>query len=1081
MNIKLFRHLTLLLSFGFLTFSTHGDECSELVKEILDIKDNSLSQVLKRTEAGLKKAIEEEPLPITSDITKRRSQKWEGEDGPESFEAFLSPGVKFLRTPDPNRENPFVAMRKHPGVSPLLHVDLDFKDHMTSTKVYVSRPIKEAVDENVLKGDYLIGPEHKSVIWHVHGGGTPSAVAANASSKANYYVKRGVPLLAVDQPGHGNGPAMAFLSDEEIFEWNYELMKKLIHPDVKIYVHGHSWGGMTATRMWQLSDTDKFKRIVAYQAESPGADVSLGVGGPRNKARIEREINDRITDWEDRAAPSDVEFLKNVVENRKMSPVAQEYTFMTDLFYRWKMLTPAEISARKNLNVLVGTYDGLVYVGREQKYDDYYSAIAGENYHKFTKGKTFKGNDILQGHQIFDLIDEKGDFIAYRIGLNQIADVSKQNIDVRNIEGKPEDAVSLLNKLFNHYSNNFAFKDYLKNQVEFVEVFTGKHGELIKENNRLISYLSNVQKVKKDYLSYLNEKLDNEVKKFSKNFNVRGGKKKAKQELDLDQSVERRSALEDFIEAVNTKEAEIRSSYEDPKYELQVLSFKQQVDQKIGAGHGDGIVLFHQLNEAQRTIQKKLKYIDSSSSNSRDLQDIKKSVTELYEKVGLFGEEQTLEVIEAKLKELKKSPQDIDPRKWRQSFNRAHQDLVSIDKERKKRFSDAIDAVSNDLDKPAGINRKSDAEWELSVSLTPERKQQLEQYIAQYDEFVNEKREELSKGLDRKLGEITLPLGYTSLKQVEERVEKISKALSKRLLPSESHPHYQEISSIVNSLNDLEKALSSKYPNSVSKKVDSIEKEVRAYMKEKSSKVSKLDHFLEVAKPSPRLQEVMDEYQKDLNRLISINSKYAKFQEEFYLNLYEQNRLTREEILNVPEGLKVLAKKYEEVLERANRRAIFVKEIKLEEASKGLLTSEKDPDGKRTQELVKGLLGDFTFINGKVAPGEGSLESKILALVKSLEEKESEIFSNKLKRSVLEKKYMELMAAGDNSESLYSIKKINVYELLDQNIDDLMIQLNSEEGFYLKKALRKTLNNWEDIWQKINAEDNFKKSKSYAL
>ena len=1075
------RFFFLLLTFTFLNQSVLASNCSDLIKMIVD--DNSLQSVIKKAKRNLEVAIKQEPMPITSNINKRRLQVWTGDEGPKAFKAFLADGVKFVKTPDPNSENPVMAMRKHPGNSALLHVELPFKGERTSTKAYVSRPILD--DElGVPRGDYLIGPEHKAVVWHIHGGGTPSAVAANASSKAQVYLKKGIPLVAVDQPGHGNGPTMAFISDEEIFEWNYELMKRLIHPDVDIHLQGHSWGGMFTTKMWQLSNTDKFKQIVSYQAESPGADMTLGKGSPREKIKIENEINENITDWEDRAAPSDVEFLKNTIENRKMSPVAQEYTFLTDVFYRWNHLTEAEIAQRKRINVLVGTYDGLVYVGRENIYDEYYSKIAGENYHKFTKGATFRGKNIEQGHQIFDLIDDSGEFVAYKIGTDLIKDVSGVEFAKQSDKGQT-DVISILNKLFNHYSNNFAFREFLKEHTEYVEIFSGRHGELIKESQELKTYLGAIEKIQKEHQQNYAVNLNKKIAQWSSGFNVKGGVKKAKAELEVDVSAQRKKELRAYIEKVRVAEQAAKKEFNDPVYTVELEHFFEKYGSSEQGGIAQRVNDLEDVQLAQKSLQGLSKKIEKFKDDPEQVKSLEIEMAGIFERIGLQGDERTLEVVENYLKELRSPPSQIksgaQQKDWRKTFERAQQEYKMILKGHKKRYGEAIIAASEEVEAPKGIFGRSDAEWELSVELTPERKAQLEDYINQYDAYVAGIKQEFDAQLAAKISGVKPVNGLNSVEAVEERLSEVLGLLNKRFVPKENHPKHQELKTLAENLSTLDKELFPKQADSFNATLLGVEQKLSKLKRTRSNKVGMLDKLLADVKPSATLQNALDIYQRDLQTLIDVNTRYAQKQEEFYLDLFERDAFTRENVLNIPEDLKAMAKEYEDALVVADKSAEELKLIKLSEASQGNLVSEHDPDGVKLKELLNSLLGDFKIVSGKVVPGNTGLEREILELSESQADLESKIFKVKHKIAQLEQEYLEVLSQSDIIDSFVEVKAVRVAELLNQDLDELIANLNSKDGKVNFMALKKTLLQWEELWGKINADDNYKETDFYNI
>jgi pimeloyl-ACP methyl ester carboxylesterase len=1012
MQSKLAHLFIILSSFILLGRPVFADTCDELIEGVL--KDNSFPSAVYRAKNTLDRALKEEPVPNTSSITERRQQSWTGLKGPKAFRRFLGKGVLYLRTPDANTESPLLAMRKHPGVSALQHVEMPFKGVTTTTKAYVAKPIATA-DSPLPTGEYLIGPEHESIVWHVHGGGTPSAVGANASSKANYYVKRGIPVVAVDQPGHGHGPSFAFTSDEEIHEWNLELMKQLIHPDVKIHFHGHSWGGMKTLRMWQNSNDPNLSRIVAYQSESPGADSTLGIGGPRDKAVREKEINDSMDDWEERAAESDIDFLRNTVRNRKMSPTAQEYTFMTDLFYRWHHLSPEEIAKRKRLNILVGSYDGLVYVGREDVYDNYATKMAGENYYKFTRGRTFKGRDIEQGHQIFDLVDENGDYVAYRIGVDLVEEMSGQNVAVREIEGTNSDVVSLVNKMSNHYANNFVFREFIEQHTETVEVLNITHRVVLKESQKLKSYLAEIAKAKKDHGTLRPKKIDSGMKEFGQRFGIRSDFKKAKKELAIDATSERKEVLADFIQEAEKLEKEIKKTYDDPVYEVEYNHFLGKVEKVLGEGTVDKIIRLENLLESQRSlsgIYKRLSNLDPVK-NADEVKRIKSTLERIYEDLKLPEGKRSLEAVSEETRLLKEVPKDEKNKKWGSLFSKAQQDYKKLLKQYRKRLSDHISNKVFDLNRPEGIHSLGDARWETGIDLTDERRIQLTRFTEGYPTELKNIELELEKRLKASLDGVALPEGMESLEQVEKRLVEVERILNKRFIPNESDPDYVAIKEVVEKLEVLDAEYSGRVAGSVTDRFQKTQNEMMSLKKERSEISGELNKLLEKAIPSERLQKAMDEYDDYVEKLIEVNTRYAEKQEHFYINLYETGQLTREAILKRPPELEAMAKEYEHILAVADASEARLKKVKIEEARLGQLRSEDDPDGQKMHDFLETLLGKFKGPEHPLITDEGSIEGSLLSLARTHQQLEKKLYKIQQKMGELERAYQSFYAISN--------------------------------------------------------------------
>lgn len=1093
---------TLFLSFLLSLNVLAGIDCSKLIKDIKS--DYSLGSVIERTAGKQEESLKNEPMPITSNITKRRAQKWTGEKGPKSFEAFLGKGTSFLKTPDPNTEHPLMAMRKNPNTSSMLHVETDFMGEKLTTKAYVSKPNSKTSDK-IEDSEYLIGPEYDSVVWHVHGGGTPSAVAGNASSKALYYNKRGIPVLAVDQPGHGNGPTFPFLNDQEILDWNYEMIKKLVHPSVKVHFHGHSWGGMFTARFWYLAESGKYDRIVAFQSESPGVDNSLGKGTAREAQALEAAVNDNMDEWIGRASEDDLEFVNNVVENRKMSPVAQEFTSLTSVFYRNPLMTEEQKAQRRRINTLVGIYDALVYTGREGAYDKYFSNISGENYYKFTEGKTFKGPNIKQGHQIFDLVDDSGDFIAYKIGVDLVREMSPSTtFDIIDHEGSLEDVTTLLNRIFSNYANNFAFREYLNGNVEYVELPNSKvHGRLIGESSQLKKYFGSVGKITKSHESLFPSRFDAMMKPYHKKYEVNGDLKRALRELNADVSPKRKQELRDYIDAVKAAEKDFEIKYEDKIFAAEMEKFTSDLGGVKNVNVPERVLEHERLADAQRVLNNQTKRAAKLEKGSQQEVEAQRVIRRVYEELGIPEEQRDIKKIAKRIEELKTYPISVEEvedakkkaiiaesKKFDKNFARLQQRIKEIKKTKQRRYMQSLEEVTSKVKKPKGIKGRADAEWEIKVDLTEERKAQLEQFIAGFEAEEKRVRTELADNLKKDLDGVSLPKGYESTEQAADRLVEINETLEKRFRPSKDHPNYEKVSEYLEQMEAIDKELERSSKDSITHRSVEIQNSIERLKKEKSQKVMYLEKTLEKFDPEKSSNEVVlkafKEDREKLDALTEINGRLYNAQNDFYLTLHENNQLTRENILNTPDSLKKLALEYENALAEADQAANNLKAVLLKEAAANRLLFSKNERvenliGVKLQEAITSLLGDYKVNGNVVEASEESIEARLIALEKELAQTESTIYKLRYKLDELEELYQEALFDGDATKNVYEVSRVVIYELLDMDYKELVKLLSSKEGKVELRALKKMLKNWEDMWTRVRIEDNFAQANSYNV
>src|SRR5262249_25563813 len=103
-------------------------------------------------------------------------------------------------------------------------------------------------------------------------------------------------------------------------------------------------------------------------AISEPVDVSLGSDAEK-KAAFEEWYQQNFKQFEAEIAPSDFEFQANTLSNGKISDVGGYYTAFTDMDYVTPPLSPERIAKLKPITRIMGKRDGLVRIGREDKFD----------------------------------------------------------------------------------------------------------------------------------------------------------------------------------------------------------------------------------------------------------------------------------------------------------------------------------------------------------------------------------------------------------------------------------------------------------------------------------------------------------------------------------------------------------------------------------------------------------------------------------------------------------------------------------------------------------------------------------------
>ena len=230
--------------------------------------------------------------------------------------------------------------------------------------------------------------------------------------------------MAVDQHGHGKGPNNPLLSYDEKIEYNLRILEKTVAPDVRVVLSGHSWGGEDLLYFWtQYYPKHKngrfqqiLSQIVGVLPLSPPADVAMGSGSARERVEIEDRLFREMADdpsIEGRIAEKDKEFMRNILRSGKSSVTALWRTIMTQIFLDLPLPTREQMKDLPGIKIYQGKHDGLVYVGREFAFEPWQELLR-ENFDLMDIYNTQREENVPQGHQTFDAVDENGHPYVYR-------------------------------------------------------------------------------------------------------------------------------------------------------------------------------------------------------------------------------------------------------------------------------------------------------------------------------------------------------------------------------------------------------------------------------------------------------------------------------------------------------------------------------------------------------------------------------------------------------------------------------------------------------------------------------------------
>lgn len=1046
-----------------------------------------------------------------------------GVEGPKAFDYFLPQGTRYLATPDPNTEHPVISTRLISYNSGSLRVHLPWKDSYgkmvtSTTDLFFNIPWAPEVTEfgrPLPKSPYLIGPEFEVVNIHLHGGGTPSAVAMNASSKGEFFAKRGIPNLAITLPGHGHSTDIAMGSTEEILRWVRAIMEQYVDPRVKFTLSGHSWGGQFTVIAQRLFKDDRF---VGFFAESPVVDITLG-GEWRKRFEKNEEFWRKVIevtqglapDTEhllERISPEDLKFLENIEKNGKLSPRASFMAMMTGLDFSTPLLLKADREQLKPLVTYMGAYDGLVFVGRERAALKYFMR-SGELV-LLKEGDTFRGK-IKVGHQIFDVtrLDKNGKPIHFVFN-DQVERLRAMDFT----KDKPIHQSKLMDMLHSawlKYQNNFAFRSYFDFVRTHLKWNTKASDKLSIEFSELENSLLKFEKMKEELAIKQKVAQSEEIAKYAKDhglivrkdFGVSGdleaGIKSAQAELKVTRSPDRKRDLEKFVQEVRN----LRNEFEKPsgkiedsklraiklrfelEYEQSLSGIKAEIEDRYGKKINDAESVYNVAFKFFRSeeILAKLSRKNADLHSDNDLEkEIKSLGFENVEQIKVFvknlgeklankknakeGERETLVAIEFGIQKFKENS-----------------------KVRSKSAGGKLDELISQIKRPEGVTNSEVARWELLIQNYDEQTEaqrygksetSLYHYLNNIEQFYRESNLRWEFHIKQSVRDFKWPHGFKSSEQVQDRIKYLNAIINDKWMPDNVTPKLRKT---FNQMRQLEEQVSE-----VETIKAQLQKEIIQLRREREKKLRFVKEQIpteesekeqaNIQYDSPEVAEYKKEFYQKLMEYKEANIRYSEAQEKYLANAYEQslklqNKELRDSFMKkaIQESEIRFSKLAKFYLDKENA---FLKarenhrRTRLNAAIKGLSRTEKDPDGSRLREALIALYGrDDVFENGQMS--SDSIEYR-------LEKQKDEM-------ELLNQKHLKLLSKLEVVRAQYyqSLPKENrIYQahtykwsaLFNKPFPDLWDWFNDPNyGPARQEAFSNMMRDWDSLWKDAVLED----------
>ena len=950
-----------------------------------------------------------------------------GVNGPKALQTMIGQNLKFMAVPSAQSPTDITVGDPENGITLPLRLDTTWQGQPAGTLLYLSLP----QTLSPVQSDYIIGPQYEYLDIQLHGGGTQHARAENSTSLGIPLGKRNIAVMGIDLPGHGDGPAGDILTSEHICDWLMDIINKTVHPNVKITLSGHSWGAMLAVYLRNHSDNPKYARIRNAIAISPGVDVTLG-GDIKKKLEFDQWYGDHYHEFKDRIAEGDYEFLQTSIENDKLSILGAYATVASNLDYTTPVMTEEQQEKLIDILIITGKADGLVYVGREEQYQQAWGNLKkGSALVLLDPGTTFKSNGqkVKTGHQVFDLqIPGTSTQLVYKLvgdtiekdqerntqsdenevqseeataSNNEPADKSKEALEKKRLRN-----ISILNEITREYAHFFPFRKLVENFVRYRRVPT-PHLKDVAGRKRALDEFSNkitavTAKNHQERTKALQERMA--ILRGEVGITERLDLIRAQEELSFPPLTdERKAVLKTFIERAAKIEEELKAEGDDQIHKDAVA--------KLWNTHSEFLFL--------------------------------QGVQELSGYRTLLSKYETMS----------KKTLTPEQKKIRTQLASIDQEYKNLENAKAARFGVERIRRIEEFGAPHGLKDPKAANRELLTPRSDERRAKVQLYVERYPAAEAEVHAKYDKILQDEIDKLPKPEGIQTLE--EARVAAINQeALLNMMYPIPEQPEIQAIATNIQSV-IAEKDLVQKGENG-NATLDKLEQSLRDLKAEREKLIKRWESLVkEQLLTSDKIEAQRDLYAKDLSYLKETQHAMAAAIDAY---LYEKfitfKTVTKEMILLRPQSLRDLEKTFMNARLKFHATQQTLHSLYLSEA---LANNLKGSHAEEAKLLARELHTQNPF----------SLTSRMQALdgrVEQLRETES-ILAQKKERLIWQ--YAQLLKQKGIAAP-YDIERIEVYNLLDQPLEQLLERMENDQA--LVEALQDLLNTWKPLAKKLRSE-----------
>lgn len=218
------------------------------------IPARTLPALIKASELHGREGVGGSLLPSSTDFDAARAvaAHWSPAPVPTFFQKALPPGFGALPAALRDPSEPGLVKT---DLLTSLRAEFEFEGRVVGTNVGVN--FRSLLDNFGRAQKHLIRKNSKGAILWMHGGGTGTTGHHTAGLLMNYFAARGIDVISIDLPWHGQGPREMFGSVHESLRWVRRFAELYMkEAGVPLFLAGHSMGGELAHQYMTLFPKD---------------------------------------------------------------------------------------------------------------------------------------------------------------------------------------------------------------------------------------------------------------------------------------------------------------------------------------------------------------------------------------------------------------------------------------------------------------------------------------------------------------------------------------------------------------------------------------------------------------------------------------------------------------------------------------------------------------------------------------------------------------------------------------------------------------------------------------------------------